>query len=258
VAADNLYPMPKAIEDAFTKAKVLLIEANPKALKADRIQALITAKGMYHGKEGLFDHLSPGTAERLKAYCERRKLSSQQLDRFKPWAVFSLIAALELKNLGYNLEKGLDHYFVDKATGTGKPIVELESLESQMEMFAGFDDEFQEMLLLSTLVEVKDFKAVTHELMTAWANGDLTKMNQIMLTDQVREEPRLKDLYVKMFDERNIKMVAMIEKYFKGKDPVFVIVGTGHIPGEQGILKLLEKRGFKAKQLKRGETETRS
>jgi len=251
VAAKYLYPLAKEIEDAFAKSKVLVIEANPESLDQKQIGAFLAAKGMYAGKKGLTEHLSKETADQLRAYCQRSKLPLEQLNRFKPWVVFTLISAKEIQSAGFDLEKGLDKYFVKKAKEAGKPIVELETLQSQLELFAGFAPDLQEMLLLNTLREVKDVKAQVNNLIAAWKEGDLAKMNKVFITDPLKEEPKLKDLYVKMFDERNSKMVARMEKYLKGKEPALILVGAGHIPGDLGILKLLQNKGFTSKQLKR-------
>jgi uncharacterized protein len=250
-APDELYPLPKEIEDAFGKSKVFIIEANPENVDAKQIGAILAAKGTYADKKSLTEHLSKETAAQLRAYCERRKLPLDKLNSLKPWVVFTQISLIEIQTVGFDLEKGLDKYFVKKAKKSGKPIVELETLQSQLELFAGFDANLQEMLLLDTLREGKALKARVNSLIAAWKDGDLQKMNKIFLTDPLKREPKLKDLYVKIYDERNSKMVARMEKYLNGKEPAFILVGTGHIPGDHGILKLLQDKGFACKQLKR-------
>jgi hypothetical protein len=39
--------------------------------------------------------------------------------------------------------------------------------------------------------------------------------------------------------------VKKIEDMLKGKEKVFVVVGAAHLIGEKGILKTLEKKGYK-------------
>jgi len=51
-----------------------------------------------------------------------------------------------------------------------------------------------------------------------------------------------------MFTERNLTMTDKIKGYLDEDSTVFVVVGAGHLIGEQGIVKLLKKAGFKAER----------
>jgi uncharacterized protein YbaP (TraB family) len=44
-------------------------------------------------------------------------------------------------------------------------------------------------------------------------------------------------------------MVSEIEEYLKEKETFFVIVGAGHLVGNQGIIRLLKGKGFLVEQL---------
>ena len=72
-----------------------------------------------------------------------------------------------------------------------------------------------------------------------------------MITEPLLERPELRPVFVKMFDERNEEMAKKIEPFLKGDQPVFVVVGAGHLIGNKGIVKLLEKKGYHLEQVKR-------
>jgi uncharacterized protein YbaP (TraB family) len=55
-------------------------------------------------------------------------------------------------------------------------------------------------------------------------------------------------IYEKLIYERNRRMVSKIEGYLRGNGSYFVVVGAGHLIGEQGIVKALEKKGFRVEQ----------
>jgi uncharacterized protein YbaP (TraB family) len=44
-------------------------------------------------------------------------------------------------------------------------------------------------------------------------------------------------------------MVSKIEEYLKEKETFFIIVGAGHLVGNQGIIELLKGKGFSPEQL---------
>jgi hypothetical protein len=43
-------------------------------------------------------------------------------------------------------------------------------------------------------------------------------------------------------------MTSKIEGFLAGTGRYFVVVGAGHLVGEEGIISLLERRGFSAQQ----------
>lgn len=49
-----------------------------------------------------------------------------------------------------------------------------------------------------------------------------------------------------LLDNRNIKWVAKMPEIMKEKSTVFA-VGSAHLGGEYGVLKLLEKEGYQVK-----------
>jgi hypothetical protein len=50
-------------------------------------------------------------------------------------------------------------------------------------------------------------------------------------------------------EERNPHMADVVERFLKGQESAFVVVGTGHMVGRTGLVKLLEKRGYRVEQV---------
>ena len=48
----------------------------------------------------------------------------------------------------------------------------------------------------------------------------------------------------RLLDERNQKMADRIIRLYE-QDSTFVAIGALHLPGEQGVLRLLEQRGYR-------------
>ena len=53
----------------------------------------------------------------------------------------------------------------------------------------------------------------------------------------------------RLFDDRNHAMTDKLTGYLRQGGSYFVVVGAGHLVGEQGIVRLLEKRGYKPEQI---------
>ena len=61
-----------------------------------------------------------------------------------------------------------------------------------------------------------------------------------------------KSLQKKLLDDRNAVMITKIEEYLKGKEQCFVVVGSGHLIGDKGIVKLLEGKNYKVERVTPG------
>ena len=62
-------------------------------------------------------------------------------------------------------------------------------------------------------------------------------------------DAEIKRMDEKLLDERNIKWIPQLEKMFTAGN-VFVVVGADHLSGNNGVVKLLTKKGFKIERVK--------
>jgi uncharacterized protein len=249
VGSDDMYPLPSIVDESFANAKTLIIEANPDSMS--NLHAYLFMDANAKSGFSLFHRLPKETADLLRTFCDENQLPVEKIDRLKAWAAWLAVesAAGKKIDLGLDSEKGIDKYFMKKATNTKKPVIELETVRDHMEILARLDRQTQEMLLLVALRQAKDAKQLMTSILATWKSGNLEEMNRVFLVERFREEPRLKSFDAKFIDERNAQMTARILKHIRGKDSAFIVVGAGHIPGELGILKLLEKKGFAIRQV---------
>jgi uncharacterized protein YbaP (TraB family) len=52
-----------------------------------------------------------------------------------------------------------------------------------------------------------------------------------------------------MLQDRNVRMADATEQFLKGKERAFVVVGAAHMVGPDGVVRILEKRGYKVEQV---------
>jgi uncharacterized protein YbaP (TraB family) len=239
------YPLSQKIESAFEKSDVLVVEANVQDQSKMNTQAILE-KALYPPDESIADHLSPETYELLKGEAAKLGLPLEVINRQRPWFLSMALDAMELMKLGYDPSYGIDNYFLSKATGR-KKILELEGLDEQIHLLSHLSDKDQELLLILSLKDLQNAGSEVNKLVRAWKTGDTTGMEAV-ITKSPREDPKLVPIYEKLIYERNRRMVSKIEGYLKGNGSYFVVVGAGHLIGEQGIVKGLEKKGFRVEQ----------
>ncbi len=156
------------------------------------------------------------------------------------------LEAMELLKLGYDPRYGADNYFLSKASGR-KKILELESVDEQMNLLAGLSEQEQELLLLLTLKDLQTAAREVDQAVRAWKSGD-TKGMEAVMTKSLKDDPKLAPIHEKLIVERNGKMVSTVEAYLKSKGTYFVVVGAGHLTGEKGIIEVLRKKGYPVEQ----------
>jgi len=250
VVKADMFPLPAEMEDAYAKSGSLVVEVNTEKIDQAAMLKLVKAKGMYPPGESLSKSVSKETMDSLREYCTRKKLNAANLEPFRPWMVKMTLAVVELQAQGHSTD-GIDKHFLKKAAADKKNILEMETAEEQLDLFASFPPQLQEKLLAKTLTDLAGIKELMEKLTSAWKSGDLKAMEKASFGDPAKTSPETKTMLVKMFDERNVKMAEKIEGYLNGKDSCFVVVGAGHLVGEQGILQLLRNKGFQIEQVMR-------
>ncbi|OMD41712.1 TraB/GumN family protein [Paenibacillus odorifer] len=239
---DNFYPLHSKYEKVFAEADYLGLEIDFTKAPDEEQQKRIVDMMMYKDGTTLKDHVSKETYAKVKEFLMKNGLEANAYDAFKPWQVEGNISVMSLK-ADYNLEEGIDLYFLQKALERKIPVIGLETQESQMGALAGFSKERQEKSLNTTLDDYNSgvINDPTDELIEMWKKGD--EQTLLKITNSLYSDPE----YGKaMLTDRNIGMAEKIEGYLNTnkEDEYFIVVGALHYLGEYGIIELLQDKGF--------------
>ncbi len=232
LAKQSLYPLDSAIENAFARSDYIVVEAD--ISKAD--PASLAGLLMYGDERTLESEAGPELFAKFKERFDKTGIPSAVYNKLKPWAATIMLQFSELSGEGYSQQHGIDMYFLEKAGD--KPLLELESIEEQIEFLEVFD-EYPEVFLDYTLGEQGKSIDELDELFAAWKAGDAQRMEEII--DESFEG--YEEIRRVLLGERNIDMAKKIEGYLGGEDKYFVIAGAAHLVGRNGIISLLGKTG---------------
>lgn len=247
VAKPDVYPLPDRIEKAFAEADTLVVEVNVLE-NLDAVGAQMLAKATYPPEDSIEKHLSKETWDATAKRLEKYGLPMANMKRLKPWFVGMTMIMVELAQLGVNPQNGIDMHFLTRAKDK-KQIRALETTDAQLNLLAGFTDKEQELFLKFTEKDMDNTAKLFEEMTVAWSNGDEKKLEAI-ITKAVKEDPELVPVYKRFFDDRNKLMAAKIEEWLKQEHTYFIVVGAGHLVGENGLIKLLSQN-HKLEQLSR-------
>jgi uncharacterized protein YbaP (TraB family) len=223
-----------------------VVEAKVNDIGKTDVQRLIGG-AVYPGDDSLKKHVSAETYERVKKEMGRFGIPTELIEKQKPWFLAMTLIALESVRLGLDPKLGIDIHFLSKAEGK-KKILELESLDYQIDVLSGLSEKDQELFLLYTLKDMNIMEQELDRMIQAWSSGD-TKAMESLMTKSVSEDKSLSSIYEKLVYERNRRMASKIRDFLKTKETYFVVVGAGHLVGNEGIIELLKRDGYRIEQL---------
>lgn len=243
---EDVYPLPKTIENAYESSNNLVVEANINELGKLDLK-MLTDRAFYKSEDHLEKHVSRETYRLLKKQTGTLGIPVELFRMQKPWFLALSLQAMELMRLGYDPQHGVDYHYLSKAQGK-KRILELESLDEQLSLLSGFSDNEQEQFLLYTLKTLNSMGDQVETLVRAWISGDAQAMESI-LADAVTRDASIAPIFGKLFEERNSRMTSKIDGYLNSNGSYFVIVGAGHLVGKRGIIELIKSKGYVVEQL---------
>lgn len=245
-ADPGFYPLRPAIEKAFEASDKLVVEIAIDEAKAKIYQDLINEQGTYPGKETIEQHVSAETYQSLLHHLELLGLPLEYVNRHKPGIIVLTLTSVQLLKMGFMPEMGIDLYFLKRAR-QNKDIIELETIEQQIDIFLSIPD--GDLLLRETLHSLEQADILMADIVRSWKLGDMVLLEKILFEDTLSQYPSYEDIYDRLFYERNENMSQRIRELLQEKGSYFVVIGAGHFVGEKGILRLLEDSGYDVKRL---------
>lgn len=138
---------------------------------------------------------------------------------------------------------GMDKYMQTLAVSKGKKVGGLETMEYQMNLLYGNSLEEQADALLE-MARTNNSKELLAKLTAVYKSQDLDALWSVFKDQMTRYE------YDALVSERNKNWKKQIVELLPVQSSLFV-VGSGHLPGEKGMIKLLKKAGYKVKPVKK-------
>ena len=240
----EMYPLPQPIEEAFRRSTVLIVEVDLNRIDQKKLLALVEAKGRYPQDDSLWNHIGEDTKAEVTRFCQRNGLNPEMFAQLKPWLATLTASLLPARGTETELAMGIDRYFLSRAANRVR-VEELESAEYQLHVLADMPDDQQERYLRATLQGSGESRQKLKDLQAMWLEGDAAKLGAFM-SSSLGDYPEFEK---RVFGDRNPRMAAAAEQCLKSRERCFVVLGAGHMVGENGVVRLLEERGFQVKQI---------
>jgi hypothetical protein len=174
---------------------------------------------------------------------ENISISIKMVDKFKPF----MISAMFIPKLLECPMQTIETELIKISKEQKEEVYGLESILDQLTVFDKIPYKTQVEELVKTAKDnmVND-KAEMKKMLAIYNDKDIEGMLDLMDESENKISSNFNDV---LLNDRNDNWIPIIEKVSKEK-PTFYGVGAGHLAGENGVIKLLRKKGYKVEAVK--------
>ncbi len=244
VADPAVTTLPDSVRAALRGARNVALEIVWDGATEDYLDRAV----MLPPDQALVDLIGPELFARVIDRAGRIGIDTEKLQRLKPWAIAVFVsfdlARYQRVPLGQRI---LDDLLRNEAGADGKQVY---GLETPAEHFAPFErlSDDQERQLLERALEDDDALDTIADMKAMYLAGDLAGLYRQAEAAPAEMRDLMRVLNRYLLVDRNHRMLARMETLFAAGD-AFVAVGALHLPGDEGVLRLLEQRGYRVTQV---------
>jgi uncharacterized protein YbaP (TraB family) len=238
------YPLAPAVLNAYRDANSILMEVNLAEIDLQSMQTELLASARLPEGKTLQAIMGDARYQRAQVLAREVGIDLGIFDAFAPWFAAEAISQLQLQQLGFQPQSGVEMFFLERARTDGKSVAGLETVHDQIALFNALSMDEQADYLVSSLEEAHDLPKEVAAMVHAWASGD-TQWFADELKSEIGRDPVL---YDSVLVARNRKWVPKIEALLNDDKNYLVIVGTAHLVGQGSVIALLKKDGIAAAQ----------
>jgi uncharacterized protein YbaP (TraB family) len=240
----SAYPLHPALQKAFNNSQRVVFEVDLNTVSQQAVLREFEEVGLYPPRDNLEHHVSPQTIKLVKEVLAKLGISYEKARRFKPVLLGELITSRYTELAGFREDLGVDRYFYSQAKTSRKPVLGLETVRDQARVLSS-DDSSGELHLVEAIASLPAAKGVLDELVIAWKDGQINTLDRLLNQDEWSDPKSFESMFLR----RNQKWLPQIERFLQGDGNYLVIVGSGHLVGNHGLVRALQERGYRVKQL---------
>ena len=252
--ADSIPGMKTAIEgtqqvcgeldmmDAFKPENAARLMQSQMLPEGTTLSSLLTAEQLERLNKLLLDVMGSNLNDEAFA---------AQIDKMTPAALSTTLSLSSYmkKVESFNPMELIDNYFQMLALQNGKAVKGFETVDFQMGVLFGAPLEKQVNDLMCMVDHFKDTEEMVDLITTAYFSQDLTQIEETMEQESKIDCGTTEEDEDILINNRNRNWVELMPDMM-AEQPTLFVVGAGHLCGEKGVLKLLEKAGYTIEGMK--------
>ena len=188
--------------------------------------------------------LTPEEFNAIAAILTDRLQQPRHVVKFmRPWAAAILMQFPKPVADGIALDKRLQN----AAQKAGIEVFGLETPQEQYDVFANIPEDKQVIMLRDTIKDMDESDSLNAQFLAGYVAEDLNLLEKLAAEAfEMNSDAELKD-YLKshLIDKRNVVMVERLAPQLRTDQQTLTAIGALHLMGDQGVLKLLEAKGYR-------------
>jgi uncharacterized protein YbaP (TraB family) len=227
--------LPEAVARALDNSECFVMEA-----MLDGNSLVLMAQTMFFTDERTLEQVIGRKlyTESVKAL-SARGIPTLGVEKQKPWAVMMALSMPPPRTGEF-----LDLVLQARATRQNKPVSGLETVAEQLAIFDELPLRDQVALLEDTVRLQAELDSEFEALHKAWLARDLAAIVAISEKHKPTDERLYQEGMDRLIVQRNRRMAERMTPMLR-QGGAFIAVGAAHLPGETGLLRLLEKAGYR-------------
>ncbi len=225
---------PEKIEKLVLNSEELLMELPGLPSREESMTLLKLKEGSF------FDYFNKQQSDSLFQWASTNMNMTEALFRktmesMKPFVFVQL--ATQWKFLG-NMES-YEQTFEALASTNKIPISGLETAADQMAIFDQLTREQQTEMVMESMRNPEKIMQQTREMEQIYVDQNIDSMHMMIM----KHESVIVDEQSAFLDDRNSRWIPLIIQHI-ATHPTFIAVGAGHLGGPNGVVRLLQGKGY--------------
>jgi len=233
-----------ALGNALSLADYYYYELPMDAEAQARMQTLALQYGTAPEGKTLSSYLTEDQKAAFDAAVTSYGMSPATLEPYRPWLAYLTLTVVSVQAAGFDPTSGVETILMAQ-TDDAKEYY-FETAEEQIRLFADMPDEVQAQLLVTVVEQIEEGPEVLTNMANAWRDGDIETLDEIV-NDSMAEVSD--EVYQTLIVKRNKAWVEEIKVLMEGDEEAVIIVGAGHLIGEDGVPTLLQAEGIKVERV---------
>ncbi|MEM9383574.1 MAG: TraB/GumN family protein [Pseudomonadota bacterium] len=230
-------PLPAPVLDAYANTDTLVMELDVASAGAGTLERKLQEFGAAAPLRTLDVVFGEGYPQ-LRDQLLDAGIDPTAVNGFDPWFLATVLINLNLQQLGFRGDLGVEAQLSARATKDDRETAGLETISEQLAVFESLPGQTQRIMLSEALAELGQLRDVTERTISAWRRADTQVLREELL-DSLSDQPQL---YRALVVERNARWLAPILAMVESPPVELVVVGSLHLLGEDSVVQLLRQQ----------------
>lgn len=236
------YFLPSGLDEAFDKSKQVVFEIDLDEMSDMGSMMGMLSNLMMNDGTTLEDLLTPKEYSEVSKYFDNMGLPMFLLSKVKPMFL-SMLAEVNMNPAEMQSDDIVSYEMnlYERAQKAKKEVGGLETMQYQMSLFDSIPYKDQAVMLLDAVRSTTIDTDMYDQTVDLYKHQDIEAMIEMVDSSQAGQGGGYENVLI---NNRNQNWIPIMAKMMKN-GPVFFAVGAGHLAGENGVLSLLKKQGYK-------------